>query len=125
MAVKLSDKGNIEVVLQRVIFSSDSEVTLSFIVDKDGRHTNLKWAVASSGTSFKPVVFVNNSKSAEDEFRRRCGDLALSGKRVVQNTVYGEVKGKIFNDPINRAGFRVRNKSESNETQILEPGELE
>jgi hypothetical protein len=84
------DNTIVEILLWNVKFSNENEVALSFIVTTT---KTLQWGVASVGTSISPVQFFSCYDDAMIEMHRRCGILALSGKTIVSNERYGEIRG--------------------------------
>ena len=97
-----------EVALREIVFSNDKKLTLSLIIEKKGDRNTLQWAVSSDGRSNSPVKFYNESSKAIEEFKKRCGEEALSGLTAKSNDIYGSLTGYyISEDTPATTGYRV------------------
>ncbi len=79
----------IEIPLQEIIFSDDFTISVSLVVSKEGDTPSIEWAVATDSS----VEFFNDSESAQEVMKRKCGELALSGYTIDSNEIYGNLKG--------------------------------
>ena len=106
-----------EVVLQEIVFSNNKALTLSLAIEKHRARNILRWVVASEGRSANPVAFFGDSERAIEEFKKRCGEGALSGLTVQSNEIYGSLRGYyICEKPpepikIKKDGYKIVQKS--------------
>ena len=107
----------IEIVLEKIFFSDNRTLVLSFIAKEQSNQQYVEWAVATSGVSHRPISFFNSYETAVEEFQRKLGQTVMGGATIHKHKRYGKIKGH-FDTNVRTDGFRIVKKGASS-TQKL------
>lgn len=101
----------IEVVLHEIVFTNNKSLRLSLIAEESAGGNVIKWAVSSEGRSNNPVIFFSDSILAQTEFKRRCGEAAITGLGIESNQIVAHITGRFQISEAKRSGFKVKRYS--------------
>ena len=126
----MSQVKTIEIPLQKILFTDDREVVLSFLAKEENKRSSACWVVSISGTTKNPITYHSSYDEALKEAQRACGTLSMGGKKMLTNSRYGEIRGEFkLNDlsktpVIMKSGYRIKQTEPETDNKVKQTMKL-